>query len=123
MLAVVRAGQLFGASVCDSGVWVLTSETIFDLTEKQRRKPLLGSGQADPVGFGPLYFNDRVVVASDGLLKYATRDTFMAVGLRRSPDLSVEADALIDGARLPSGDLHDDLALVLLEPELPEAVS
>lgn len=114
MLLVVRDGRVFGASVGDSGAWALTTDAIFELTGRQRRKPLLGSGSAEPIGFGPSFFNDRLLVASDGLLKYATRERIRRAAFVQ--DVNVAADQLIAAARLPNGALQDDLALVIVDP-------
>ena len=115
-MLVLRKNQFFGASVGDCGVWALTSEAIFDLTKNQIRKPLLGSGQAKPVGFGPHFLNDPVVIASDGLLKYAARSAYDEIRLRRFSSIEDSADALVDAVRLESGALQDDLSFVLLVP-------
>jgi len=53
VVAEIANGQVAGASVGDSGAWILGGREIHDLTETQHRKPLLGSGDAFPVGFGP----------------------------------------------------------------------
>lgn len=117
VLLVVRAGKAFGASVGDSGVWALTADAIFDLTRSQHRKPLVGSGMAEPVGFGPFFFNDRLLVASDGLLKYAPRDRVRRVAF--VPDINTAAEELVAAGRLPGGALQDDLALALVDPARP----
>ena len=114
VLVVLVGGTLFGASVGDSGVLVLTSETIFDLTKDQRAKPLLGSGEAAPVGFGPIFFNDRILVATDGILKYVARQNLRRLAF--ATDLNMAADELVAAARLPSGNLQDDVGLALLAP-------
>jgi len=115
VVVIVREEKVFGASIGDSGAWALTSDAIVDLTQHQRRKPLLGSGAAEATAFGPFSFNDRILVASDGLLKYAPRDLLRRIGL--GSDLELAADALVAAARLPGGTLQDDVALVLLEPQ------
>ena len=69
----ISEGRIVGASVGDSGAWMLTGKTILDLTENQHRKPLLGSDEASPVGFGPFELSGRLLIASDGLFKYATQ--------------------------------------------------
>ena len=48
----VRADSICGASVGDSQAWIVNGADITDLTARQHRKPLLGSGEAEPVGFG-----------------------------------------------------------------------
>jgi serine/threonine protein phosphatase PrpC len=118
VLLVVRDGRLYGASVGDSGVLVLTSEASFEPTRGQQRKPLLGSGAASPVGFGPFYFNDRVLVASDGLRKYVDETRIKSIACL-GPLATVAAD-LVAAARLPSGTLQDDVAIALLEPRGPD---
>ncbi|MCB9751185.1 MAG: SpoIIE family protein phosphatase [Myxococcales bacterium] len=104
----LRGGSLSGASVGDSEAWRFGASTI-ELTAKQRRKPLLGSGRARPVSLrGAARVGDVVLLASDGLLRYASR-----------PQLEARArggarpDALLELARLPDGALRDDAALVL----------
>lgn len=114
VLLVVRDGKVFGASVGDSGAWALMTDAIVDLTRHQKRKPLLGSGMAEPTGFGPALFNDRLLVASDGLLKYASRDRIHRVRFIR--DLNAAAEELVAAARLPSGVLQDDLSFVIVDP-------
>ena len=113
VLLVVRDGKVFGASVGDSGAWALMTDAIVDVTRHQKRKPLLGSGMAEPTGFGPALFNDRVLVASDGLLKYVLRDRIHRVRFTR--DLNAAAEELV-AARLPSGVLQDDLSFVIVDP-------
>lgn len=116
VLLVIRENAVFGASVGDSCVWALTPAGVLDLTSHQRRKPLIGSGAAEPVAFGPWPFVERVLVASDGLSKYAPRDRIRAATLEAAPDAAAAADALVGAARLPGGGLQDDLALVIIDP-------
>ena len=47
----LRSDGVFGASVGDSQAWVVNDARINILTSGQHRKPLLGSGNAVPVGF------------------------------------------------------------------------
>lgn len=113
VVEIDREGAIRGASVGDSGALSIAVDASVELTAEQQRKPLIGSGRAAPVGFGPVNPPGRVLVASDGLLAYtAARD----LGPRALPGaLEAAATALIDGVRLRSGGLPDDLALVLCE--------
>jgi len=99
-----------GASVGDSGAWLIDDE-ILELTSGQARKPLLGSGRARPVAF---QFPRRgiLVTGTDGLFKYVPRNRILAC--TRLDDLDAMAEALIDAARLPSGRFQDDIAVVLV---------
>lgn len=107
----IRDGRISGASVGDSGAWLLFQDDLEDLTSRQRRKPLLGSGSVAPIRF-EAHLEGRLLVATDGLLKYATRNQLVraAVG-----ELDVAADALVRDVRLPTGALPDDVGLVLAE--------
>jgi len=106
----MNAHGISGASVGDSGAWLVGNEVI-DLTERQVRKPLVGGG-CDPVAFhcGPLGIA-TLLVASDGLLRYAKQQDIVRVA--RQGDLAVAARALIDLVRLRSGALQDDVSVVL----------
>jgi len=109
----ISEGRVVGASVGDSGAWLLTGKAIVDLTENQHRKPLLGSDEALPMGFGPIELSGRLLIATDGLFKYATERDIA----RRATALSVNdaVDKLIAGLRLGSGALQDDVAIILVE--------
>lgn len=109
----ISEGRIIGASVGDSGAWMLTGKAIIDLTEGQHRKPLLGSGEAMPMGFGPIELSGRLLIATDGLFNYATESDIA----ERATALSVNdaVDKLIAGVRLFSGALQDDVAIILIE--------
>ena len=68
---VIRSGSLFGASVGDSGAWLVHGDRFDDLTGNQIRKPLLGAEEARPVGFEAIFAEGTLVVGTDGLFKYA----------------------------------------------------
>jgi PPM family protein phosphatase len=112
-LAVVTAEDIFGASVGDSGVWLIPGGLAHvELTQAQQRKPFIGSGSAWPV---PFHFEKEEVggllLATDGLLKYTSAERIV----RTYRDFPVEAAAkqLINQVRYPSGALPDDVTLIL----------
>jgi PPM family protein phosphatase len=109
----ISEGRAVGASVGDSGAWLVTGKATIDLTENQHRKPLLGSDEALPMGFGPIELSGRLLIATDGLFKYATESDIA----QRATALSVNdaVDKLIAGVRLISGALPDDVAIILIE--------
>lgn len=113
VVAEISEGRVVGASVGDSGAWMLSGNAIVDLTENQHRKPLLGSDEALPMGFGPIELSGRLLIATDGLFKYATESDIA----QRATALTVNeaVDKLISGVRLLSGALQDDVAIVLFE--------
>jgi PPM family protein phosphatase len=97
---------------------MITGREILDLTEGQHRKPLLGSGEASPVRFGPVEFSGRLILATDGLLKYATRHDIAQRAMGVSASDAV--DGLVAGLRLRSGALQDDVAIILLNHAVHE---
>ena len=97
-----------GASVGDGEAWCARGDRWRELTADQHRKPLLGSGRAVPVVFTAASI-DALFIASDGLVKYASSSEVQAILAADEPELPRQ---LADAARLPSGALHDDLAIV-----------
>jgi len=102
-----------GAAVGDSAAYIVSGAGVQDLTVRQRRKPLLGSGAAIPVSFECSTWDGRIVLASDGLVKYVARRDIAELALRGSLEEAIVA--LGNRARLPTGGLQDDIAIVLCE--------
>jgi serine/threonine protein phosphatase PrpC len=104
-------GVISGASVGDSGAWLIGTHDARDLTDGQHRKPLVGDG-CRPFAIRPTpRTTGTLLVASDGLLAYAKWADVIRIA--NGPDLSVAARALIDLVRLPSRALPDDVAVIL----------
>jgi PPM family protein phosphatase len=85
---------------------------ITDLTARQRRRPLLGSGEALPVQFEAQLGGGQLLLATDGLVKYATAEEICA--LATQDGVEEARRALANCVRLPSGALHDDVAVVIV---------
>jgi serine/threonine protein phosphatase PrpC len=113
VVAYVNGDRILGASAGDSSAWLITpaGETT-DLTAWQRRRPLLGSGEALPVQFEAELRGSRVLLGSDGLFKYATAERICALATQGSAAEAVHT--LADCVRLPAGGLQDDVAVVLV---------
>jgi serine/threonine protein phosphatase PrpC len=109
----VAAGFVEGASVGDSAAWIITTSEVVDLTARQRRKPLVGSGSATPTPISRCTLAGRLVVGTDGLFNYVRGEKLIELALLSPSEAAV--DALIQAARLPSGTLQDDIALVVGE--------
>jgi serine/threonine protein phosphatase PrpC len=111
VFAMVDASGIKGASVGDSGAWLVDTKTHVDLTCDQIRKPLVGSGEALPVSFraGPL--TSTLLIATDGLLKYASaariRELASAANIESIPEHPIAS------VRLRSGCLQDDTTVVV----------
>jgi serine/threonine protein phosphatase PrpC len=103
--------KIVGASAGDSGAWIVRDGGIEDITHAQSRKPLIGDGAiVTPIEAGPLA-GGTLVVASDGLLRYAKRADIAR--LASGADITAAARALVELVRLPSGQLPDDVSVVL----------
>jgi PPM family protein phosphatase len=111
VLAAVSEAGIVGASVGDSGVLYVSETGVDHVTANQCRKPFVGSGRANPVGFslGPL--QGTLLVASDGLLKYTSAGRIAEAA--RSSDLNEVLRKLVGLVRFPSGMLPDDLSILL----------
>ena len=113
VVAYVTAGRIVGASVGDSSARLISwAGEMTYLTAHQRRRPLLGSGEAVPVVFEADFGDGRLLLASDGLFKYASAERICALAMQGS--VAEAADALANCVRLPSGGLQDDVAVVIV---------
>jgi PPM family protein phosphatase len=111
-LAVITLKEIFGASVGDSGIWLIPNEGVhIDLTRGQQRKPLLGCGGAWPIGFRHPHQNGVLLLATDGLLKYTSSQRIVDV-CRKHP-VETAAKHLIELVRYRSGSLPDDVTVIL----------
>jgi Protein phosphatase 2C len=112
-------GNCGGASIGDSAAWAANSSQLLDLTAKQQRKPLLGSGRAVAVPFfHRLVAPWTILAASDGLFAYAARRRITQLMLD-SRDLREIADDLVSAVTLTSGALQDDVGLAIVRPQAP----
>jgi serine/threonine protein phosphatase PrpC len=116
VVAAITSNGLVGASVGDSGAWLITDESYIDLTQSQIRKPGLGTGMATAI---PFYRKSAavgtVLVASDGLLKYSSPQKICQTVRAAAAAAKIDAlpRSLIDLVRMPSGGLQDDVAVAV----------
>ncbi len=113
VLAQLVGRELRGASVGDSGAWLIGDSDYRDLTDGQTRKPMLGSRAAQGTAFVTPIASETLLIASDGLLGFASPATICGI-VRSTTDLAAAGRQLIDCVRLRSGALHDDTSLILL---------
>ncbi len=112
VLAILTPEAIFGASVGDSGGWLIPeSGAHLELTQAQQRKPFIGSGSAWPVPFRRPREVGSLLLATDGLLKYTSAERIIAVCRNHSGD--VAAAQLIELVRYPSGAFPDDITIIL----------
>jgi PPM family protein phosphatase len=113
----VQPDRICGASVGDSQAWVIKGADISDLTARQRRKPLLGSGEADPVGLGYGPLDGLLLVATDGFCNYVKRTEMVKV--IPYEDFATLPKRLVSLVRLRSGALNDDVGIVVCRVRRP----
>jgi serine/threonine protein phosphatase PrpC len=113
VVAFIDRERVIGASVGDCEAWLLHADETSELTVRQHRKPLLGSGEAVPVGFVAARRGGRLLMASDGLFKYASSQAVRTLAVIDGVDAAVQA--LVRCVRLPSGALQDDVAVVMVD--------
>ena len=101
-----------GASVGDSEAWVIGEREIKILAEDQRRKPCLGTGGACPTAFCFPALTGTLLLASDGLFKYTSAEAIADVV--RHADLRLAAEKLVGLVRYKSGELPDDISIILV---------
>lgn len=106
----VNGDLVSGMAVGDTVAWLINASGVTDLTAGVRRKPLLGDG-AVPSAIGPAPLGSAtLLVATDGLWKYAARERIAECV--SSASLSDLLPALVDLVRLRSGSLQDDVGVV-----------
>jgi len=105
----VSLSGLYGASVGDSKAWLIRDGELAELTAGQVRKPLLGTGEAQPVGFSRPSLAGILIVATDGFCNYVKRPELA----RRIADFELceVPRKLVEMVRLKSGELWDDVGI------------
>lgn len=118
VVVAVTEQHLVGASVGDSRAWLVGPSGFDDLTAGQSRKPLLGSGEAKVVSFERTTWQGTLLLASDGLINYAPAPRICEIA--RQGDLEQAARDLVKLVRLKSGELQDDVSVILCRRAEPQ---
>ena len=105
---------IHGAGVGDCIAWLIDERGCRELTAEVPRKPLLGSGRACPVSFSLPPTAGTLLLATDGLWKYAAADVICEV-VRKLP-IEAAAAELLTLPRLASGAVPDDIGIILVRP-------
>jgi serine/threonine protein phosphatase PrpC len=107
----ITLDRITGASVGDSCAWIVHDGEVSNLTARQVRKPLLGSGSAQVTGFTSEALQGVLLVATDGLFNYAKRE-FICQSIYQA-DFYALPRTLINLVRLPSGSFCDDVGIAV----------
>jgi serine/threonine protein phosphatase PrpC len=113
VVVVLVPGMVLCTCAGDSEAWIVGPRGVTRLTSHAARARL-GSRRAKPVSVVRGALEGRLVVASDGLFRHVPEADIVET-MQKEPFGRV-ADALIARARLPSGDLADDVAVLVAEP-------
>jgi serine/threonine protein phosphatase PrpC len=120
VLINLHNNRINGASVGDSGAFLLQTQPemeIIELTAQQQRKPLLGSGIAQPISFGNIPFTGTLLLATDGLIKYSKiKNSYKIVFNNEVP---LGAHLLVESVRYASGNLPDDVTVIVCRKGQP----
>lgn len=118
IIAIINTNNncIIGASVGDSEAYLISNQSWLNLTEHQYRKPLLGSGAAIPIPFGPINIDGTLILGSDGLFKYADFSDINHITKSYQPKESVLR--LFDLVKLPSGSFMDDVSIIVARPQM-----
>jgi len=116
VVVALSHGSVCGASAGDSGAFLVQEKTDIELTALQQRKPPLGSGAALPIPYGPIPFAGTLLVATDGLIKYAHKEKIRQIVLEH--DFEQVAKLLTECVRYPSGNLPDDVTVIVCKKDI-----
>jgi len=109
-----RTRRIVGASVGTSEAWRIGQagdHRIERLTTEQTTAPLLGSGSAQPRPFDVEWTEGTLLLATDGLFRFADQERIAALALET--DIEQAAEHLLALPRLPDGKQQDDVAVLL----------
>ncbi len=112
LVVVLHARGLVGISTGDSEAWIVKSHGVDNLTIGQHTQHRLGSNQATAATFERSSLDGVLVIATDGLFKYAAPDVIARIV--RGNAIGVAVDGLVELVRLRSGRHANDVAVVLV---------
>lgn len=112
VVVVVTPRGLFGVSIGDSEAWVVSATGVDNLTVGQQTRQRLGGRRSAPAIFERPALGGVLVVASDGLFKYAATEVIARIV--RASALGEAAEHLVELVRLRSGKVADDVAVVVV---------
>jgi serine/threonine protein phosphatase PrpC len=113
VVVVLGPRGLVGVSAGDSEAWLVAPTRIDNLTVGQHTEQRLGTRRTTPTPFQRSAPHGEVlVVASDGLFKFAARDVIASVV--RTQSIGTAANNLVELVKLRSGKVAEDVAVVLV---------
>jgi serine/threonine protein phosphatase PrpC len=120
LVSLGRRG-LIGVSTGDSRAWMVTPTTIDDLTAGQYTRQRLGSNHATPTVFERSKPAGILLVASDGLFKFAAPRVI--ADIVRDVGFADAAETLVALVRRGSGAVEEDVSVILARRVPPRGTS
>jgi serine/threonine protein phosphatase PrpC len=117
LVSLGRRG-LIGVSTGDSRAWMVMPATIDDLTAGQYTRQRLGSNHATPTVFERSSPAGVLLVATDGLFKFAAPQVI--AGIVRDVGFAGAAETLVALVRRGSGAVEEDVSVILARRIPPE---
>jgi PPM family protein phosphatase len=108
----IRTIGIAGASVGDSRAIKVEDGAMSELTVNQKRKPLLGSGIAEPIGFVSPPLVGMLLVGTDGFFNYTKPNAILSS--MTQTDFQTLPRRCIELVQLPSGTYWDDVSVVAI---------
>lgn len=110
VMVLLTDTQIMGVSVGDSKCWMFGKDFDHELSLMQHRKPLLGSGEAQPIGFC-MEMMGTVILGSDGLFDYTSIEKIK----KECQNKNGTAKSLAMLAKESTGGFQDDISVVLIK--------
>lgn len=112
VVVVLARHGFIGFSIGNSEAWIVTLAGVDNLTVGQHTRHRLGGHQSTVVVFERPQLAGVLLVATDGLFKYASAPVI--AGIVRQGTIAQAAERLLDLVRLRSGKMADDTAVVIV---------
>lgn len=116
IVIAVEDNEVYGSSAGDSEAYILENNCLTSLTDGQDLNGFIGSGHAAPISFKKIFTDGVLILASDGLWKYAQPQNIIKE--LSSSRQKASSARLADLARMQSGHLNDDISILLYDKYL-----
>lgn len=116
VVVAITDDGIVGVGCGDSGALLISQREVDDLSKGQHRRLRVGCGRAVPIAFTRpwLEAGSTLITASDGLLAYCPQPKLAEILRAYDDDLDMAAQALVQAVTPRSGELIDDVAVVLV---------
>lgn len=114
VLIFITEQEVYGVSVGDSRCWLYTDLFQLELTAHQYKQPVLGTGNAVPVAFGPFEKNGTLLIGSDGVFDYLKKSVIDSI-IEGDSDLAEKPKLILQATKETNSRLMDDISIVICQ--------